>query len=209
MKQLVIAILIMFYGVASAQISSFEKQRGLTKGGYLNFGYHQTDFLNSRYRTNIQDDNLSKSFGYYIGITHQYNPLIVELTYFRSNFTSNILSNQFYGNSTNIRHEGIELTLSLNLLPDIPVLNPFIGFGFQGSYLSTPTNKEDNPNIKKVSQVGTSSPIWTSGLNLQFKSSIAVSLRYKASLLTNRENYQLAVGLLYTLDFLKLSKYKK
>jgi len=201
MKHLIVAILIMSYGLAHGQISKFEKQREQNKGSYLSFGYHQTEFLNDRYRSNIQDDNLSKKIGFYVGVTYQYNPLIVEFTYFRSNYSSDVLSNQLYGNSTTIRHEGIELALNLNLLPDVKVINPLIGIGYQESFLSTPPDNEDNPNIEKVSQVGTSSPIWTAGLNLQFNSSIALSVSYKASLLTNRENYQLAVGMLYSLDF--------
>ena len=199
-----VVILVMCYGMANGQISKFEKQRELMKGSYLNFGYHQTDFLSGRYRTNLQGDNLSRGFGYYLGVTYQYNPLIVELTYFRSGFKTDDLPNQLYGNTTNIRHAGIELAVSLNLLPDVPVVNPFLGLGYQASHLSTPPEDEDNPDIEKVSQVGTSSPIWAVGLNLQFGPSFAVSLRYKASLITNRENYQLAAGLLYTLDFLKL-----
>jgi len=206
MKQLIIAIFIICSSQVYSQITSFEKQRDVTKGTYLSFGYHQTDFLSGRYRTNIQDDILSKKGGYYVGITHQYNPLIFELTYFRSNFSTDILPNQLYGNSTSIGHTGMEVAISLNLLPDIPVLNPFVGFGYQGSYLSTPAEIADNPEIEKESQVGTSSPIWMAGLNLQFGPSIALSLRYKGALFTNRENYQLAVGLLYNPRLSRVSK---
>lgn len=203
MRQLLLTLFVLCYGMAMGQISKLEKQKGLTKGSYLNFGYHQTDFLNKRYRANSADNNLSKSFGYYVGITHQSNPLIVDVIYFRSNFKSDLLPDQSYGNSTTIRHEGLEIALKLNLLPDIPVLHPFVGLGYQGSYLSTPPDNEDNPDIEKVSQVGTSSPIWIAGFLLQFNSSLALSTQYKASLLTSRANYQLSGGILYTLDFLK------
>ncbi|TVR89926.1 MAG: hypothetical protein EA411_01190 [Saprospirales bacterium] len=203
MKQLLVALFILCYFTGNCQNTKLEQQRELTKGVYLNFGYHQTDFLNSKYRENLQNDDLSRDLGYHVGLTYQYYPLIFDITFFRSNFSTENLPNQYYGKSTKIWHTGIELAGCLNLLPDVPILNPHIGIGYQWSFLRTPSKDNDKPEIKKVSQVGTSSPIWIVGLNLQFSRSIAINGRYKASLLSDKDNYQLALGILFTLNFSK------
>lgn len=186
-----------FSVLTSAQIPALQKQREKTKGRYLSLGYHQSDFLSSAYRTSIRDKVLTRNLGYYAGLSYQYNPLIFDVSYFSSGFKTDNLPDGSYGANTLVRHQGGEVSISINLLPDIPVFHPCVGIGYQLSHLTTPKKSEENKNIEKVSSLDTSSPIWLAGFNLQFSPGWAISVRFKSSLVTNRENYQLAAGFLY------------
>lgn len=203
MKLLCIVFFILCYSTVDCQMTKLEEQRDLTKGIYFTFGYHQSDFLNSKYRQSVSDDNISRELGYYVGMTYQYNPFIFDFTYFRSIFSTDELPNNYYGSSTKIWHTGVELSACLNLLPDVKILNPHIGVGYEWSYLRTPPKDSDNRDIKKVSQVGTSSPIWIAGINIQLSRFFALNGRYKATFLSDSDNYQLALGIMFTFDFPK------
>lgn len=69
MRQILLIVFIVGCSPAFSQATKFEKQRNATKGAYLSFGYHQTNFLNSRFRSSLQDENIKKGVGYYAGIT--------------------------------------------------------------------------------------------------------------------------------------------
>ncbi len=151
----------------------------------ISYGYHETNFLNTAFQTNVANGNITKKWGNTVNlkITGTF-PVLIDLGYFSSQFTVSDLAGWQNSDTTKVRHRGGEAALSLALLSKTKFFVPYVGAGYQYSQLYTgppliEVEGEENLEIIEMAK-NTSSPIYKFGIMLNFNAS-SFSVEYKHS----------------------------
>lgn len=200
MRTILILLGVLCSSMLFAQKNDMMIARDYTKGTYLTFGYHRSDFLNANYRDNLNEKIIKQGFGYYLGFKKLYNPFIFEGLYYSSKFRVKGLNPNLFPEETPVTHRGLEASILFNLFPGVKRFHPVAGVGFQLGEVSTIADKE-----KKIPfhNSGVYSGLFKVGFDLFFTRSFGMDVQYKRSINANysKDNYQISAGLFLFLNF--------
>lgn len=166
-----------------AQRGKISENTRFQKGIRLGLGYNHSLLLNDRFVEYKQDGVIKHRWGSIINLRVVFNPIILDLSNFSSSYKvdSPVWS---FDDTTYVRHRGLELAVSMNLLPRSKYFLPYIGIGLQTSALGVnigiwdKLTAEDSDELE-VSSISMSGPIWKVGLLINFSQSIGINAEYK------------------------------
>ncbi len=178
----------------------------------VSLNYHRSNFLNGKFAMNVEDGDLSHSFGTSLNyrIIAGY-PFLFDINWFSSRFeyTGDDENNPLY-EAYKIRHRGLELAVNFVLLPSNSHFIPYAGIGYQSASLiasnlwpmesSDDENKSNSDTEAIKYKSNCSGPIWKAGVMLEYRRA-TFSIEYKQSLNAKSEKasnqLSIGIGLLY------------
>lgn len=116
---------------------TIKEAREYMMGFQVGLGYHQSTFVNPQFAKVIENGNLSREIGAVFSTRFTYLPIIIDFNWFSSNFkaSSDINFEWNYPDTALIRHRGLELSVSVPLIPTSKNFVPYAGIGYQSSAL--------------------------------------------------------------------------
>ena len=199
----VLLVLFLFGVDLSGQATGFTRSRDFNNGLFLNLGYHQSAFLNTRFASTVGTEGLKRAgLRYQAEVQLVKMPFVFNFAYFDNNFESDQLSGRF-DPETKISHRGMELGASLVLLPDVKWLLPYAGVGYQRTAVQTWTD-DDSSNVNDFSS---SVPVRglsaKGGAMIKFAPGFGLGAEYRRTLALNdnvRAYNQMSIYLTFSLS---------
>ncbi len=168
-------------------------------GTILSGGYNQTYFLNSTFKTNLDDGRIKNSFGASASLRLIYlYPIMFDIGYFSSQFEIEDLPG-WTNEDQKVRHRGGEAAMLISLLSKTRYFIPYIGAGYQYSqlYVGPPLIKDSNEDYSNIVEMATntSSPIYKFGLMMNFNN-MSYAVEFKHSVFNEQYPfYQIAANI--------------
>ncbi len=153
------------------------------------YGYHQTSFISSNFRANMDSDTIKRTWGHALNFRyHRLYPLMVDVGYFSSIFNVNAQTLGWNSLDTvKIRHRGVELAADLPLLSIFEKFIPYAGAGFQISQLTNKSIWDSGKKLPMLMRVNTNSVIWKAGFMVNLIDySTVITVEYKHSMFNRK-----------------------
>ncbi|MEI7676005.1 MAG: hypothetical protein WCJ03_04430 [Bacteroidales bacterium] len=154
-------------GMSYNNISDFLSQR---KTLYY-IGYGRNNFLNDNYRYGIMDGTLEGGGTLEFGERFYFRkPIFLDIGGFWGGYSSTSLKD--------ISHFGLKSAISYVIMPTMKIFIPYLGVGYQYSYLIqlAKDNKSDNGPA-----ISTSVPFWKCGIQSFLGDSFSLNFEYSQS----------------------------
>ncbi len=166
----------------------------------LTYGYHQTNFLNSTFKTYFENGDIEREWGSIVNlrIAGAY-PVMFDLAYFSSQFSVKNVPSWPNSDTTKVRHRGGEIAVLMPLLSATRFFIPYCGAGYQFSqlYAGPPLIQESGVDYSDIIEMAkdVSSPIYKLGIMFNFNI-MSYSVEYKHTFFNDKNPYyQLSANL--------------
>lgn len=163
--------------VMTASPSAAQRTRYIPFG--VQVGYQQTDFINKSYFNNLNSGLLDKKFGWSAGLYGQIGIVLWDLGYFRTGYKVNA-AGLALPEDVSIRNDGLDIGLSLKILPKFRYFCPLLGAGYHSSSLRA--NKSSQNTSFSPFSANTSGFLWRVGVHSRLADRIALVLSYRQSI---------------------------
>jgi hypothetical protein len=131
-------------------------------------GYTQTAFLNSDYGDAVANKSISPLYGYNVNMRYTATlPMFLEMNYYNSIFNVTGDSYLDFKKDNRITFQGVDLSMSLVLLPSGGIFVPYIGVGFTAATATSGCGIYDL-NSGQLKKKEFYNGIWKAGLMLNF-----------------------------------------
>ena len=167
----------------------------------LTGGYQRAGFFNTQYYNNVENGIIKDKGGYWVTYSIHAVPVLLDISYFRSNF--GVESNSYYpaySEKSTYLHGVSAFVSYAPLLPDFgkfsEIVQPYIGIGYQNSSLQVALPSNEGKS-EVIGSQGTSGMMWKGGIKLQF-GIFCIRGEYQQSLLVSNPTafnlFQIGIG---------------
>lgn len=211
MKQIYFLLLLCSFSLIPkiSQGQTYRDAKFYMEGIQIGFGYHQTAFINSQYGQLKENDVIKNRFGYVVNLRVTSLPLIIDFNFFVSSFKveNNPDPNWTFADTSKVRHAGMEVGLSLPIIPESKHFVPYLGLAYQNGFLGVNTDvlgsplddvAEEDVSVTKVTGI-----LWKAGLMINMGRKLNLITEYKQSLNAKSEKAtsQWSAVLSYRIDW--------
>lgn len=145
----------------------------------VHVGYQQSDFINQTYFGNLNGGLLGKKFSWSAGLYGQIKILLWDIGYFTTPYKVNTAALALPEDVT-VRNDGLDVGLSVKLLPKFRYFCPLLGVGYHSSSLRV--NKSTQNTSFVPFSANTSGFLWRIGVHSRLADRVALVLSYRQSL---------------------------
>lgn len=163
----------------------------------LEFGLHYSNFQNTRFFEISNEKWIKPQTGYQFRLNVLVQPLTIYGQYFSSNFDMSDYPGWRFPNDTKLRHSGLALGLSTQLLPFTKIskyINPTAGIAYRRADICANCSDSEEKEIHIVKP--TSEFVWTFATQFHFSRFLYLSAEYNQSFLSSEfKNSTLSISL--------------
>ncbi len=173
--------------------SPFQEAKDYTKALEFSGGWFRSEFLNENFSQNLENGNIKHDLGGIFRTRLVAYPFLYDFEWFFSKYD---LDNEQPTLSSytslyhHVRHRGINVAMSLVLIPTSKYITPYVGAGYQFAELGNVEpifnldSESDIPNNTNPfeSNIKMNTPFWKVGLTITPHKSFSVSGEFRNSL---------------------------
>jgi hypothetical protein len=201
MKRIITLLLLCFLANgAKAQLgtsSPFQKARDYTKALEFSGGWFTSQFLNENYQQNLEVGNIDRGNGAIFRTRLVSYPFLYDFEWFSSKYDlkdDHPALTGYTSDNNYVRHRGIDLSMSLVLIPTSKHITPYVGFGYQlaemgmldpliGAKKEEDKTIAQNPTPQKPFEgnVKMNTTFWKAGIMITPSSVVGISAEFRNS----------------------------